>query len=135
LIEDENERVIAEIVEQANLRNLDKMLEYFADDVTAQWPWGEKWGKEDIREIFKRSFKIWSDGVYRVNRVISKGDIVAAEVHWTGVQTGEWVRFGIPATGRSVELVEVWIVDLVGGKVKVFKVFYNPDLVVQQLRK
>ena len=131
----ENEEVIAKIVEQANLRNLDRMMECFANDVTAQWPWGGKWGKKDIRDIFERSFKIWSDGVYRVDRLISKGDMVVAEVHWTGVHTGEWARYGIPATGRRVELMEVWIADIMGGKVTTFKVFYNPELVVQQLRK
>ena len=138
MTENENKTVIGKIVEQANLRNLDEMLEYFTDDVTAQWHGGERRDKKGIRELFERSFTIWSDGIYRVDRMISEGDTVVAEVHWTGVQTGEsvvGVYAGIPATGKRVELVEVWIVDFEDGKAKVFKFFYNPDMVVQQLQE
>ena len=57
-----------------------------------------------------------------------------AEIHWTGVHTGEDYA-GIPATGKRVEMVAVWIVDFKDGKVKVFKVFINPGMVVQQLQE
>ena len=80
------------------------------------------------------SFTMWSDGIYRVDRVIAKGDTVVAESHWTGVHTGEDYA-GIPATGKRVEMVEVWIVDFKDGKVKVYKGFYNPGMVVQQLQE
>lgn len=131
----ENEKIVAKMVEYANERNLDRMMESFSEDVSAQWPYAmEKWAKKDIRAIFERSFKIWSNGVYRIIRLVSSGGTVVAQVHWAGVQTGDWPRYGIPATGRRVELVEVWIMELVGGRVRVYEVFYNPDLVVQQLR-
>ncbi len=66
--------------------------------------------------------------------MISEDDTVVAEVHWTGVHTGEDYA-GIPATGKRVEMVAVWIVDFKDGKVKVYKVFYNPDMVVKQLQE
>jgi len=134
LTESENEKIIGKIVELANLRKPDEMMEYFTDDATAQAAGGEKRDKKGIRELFEGSFPIWSDSVYRVDRMISKGDTVVAEVHWTGVHTGEDYA-GIPATGKRVEMVGVWIVDFKDGKVKVFKVFYNPDVGVQQLQE
>jgi predicted ester cyclase len=135
LAEKGNERVIAKIVEQANLRNIKRMMECFADDVVAQWHRGEKWDKKGVHDMFEGSWDIWSEGIYRIDRVISKGDTVVAEVHWSGVHTGDWVSHGIPATGKRVELVEVWIVDFGDGKVKVYNVFYNPEMVVKQLRE
>ena len=78
LTESENKTVIGKIVELANLRKLDEMLEYFTDDVTAQWHGGERRDKKGIREIFENSYTIWSDGVYRVDRMISEGDMVVA---------------------------------------------------------
>ena len=135
MTESENEKIIGKIVELANLRKLDEMMEYFTDDVTAQAAGGEKRDKKGIREeFFEGSFPIWSDSVYGVDRMISKGDTVVAEVHWTGVHTGEDYA-GIPATGKRVEMVAVWIVDFKDGKVKVFKVFINPGMVVQQLQE
>ncbi|MCW4050562.1 MAG: ester cyclase [Candidatus Bathyarchaeota archaeon] len=134
MTESENEKIIGKIVELIDLRKLDEMLEYFTDDVTVQTVGGEKRDKKGLRELFEGSFSIWSDGVYRVDRMISKGDTVVAEVHWTGVHTGEDVA-GIPATGKRVEMVAVWIVDFKDGKVKVFKIFYNPDMAVQQLQE
>ena len=134
MTESENEKIIGKIVELANLRKLDEMLEYFTDDVTAQVNGGEKPDKKGIREMFEGSFPIWSDSAYRVDRMIAKGDTVVAEMHWTGVHTGEDYA-GIPATGKRVEMVAVWIVDFKDGKVKVFKVFYNPDMAVQQLQE
>ena len=48
LTESENETVIGKIVELANLRKLDEMLEYFTDDATAQVNGGEKRDKKGI---------------------------------------------------------------------------------------
>jgi hypothetical protein len=62
--ESENEKIICKIVELANLRKLDEMLEYFTDDVTAQTVGVEKRDKKGIREMFEGSFPIWSDSVY-----------------------------------------------------------------------
>ena len=95
MTESENEKIIGKIVELANLRKLDEMLEYFTDDATAQVNGGEKPDKKGLREDYA----------------------------------------GIPATGKRVEMVAVWIVDFKDGKVKVFKVFYNPDMAVQQLQE
>jgi predicted ester cyclase len=135
MAEKENERVIAKIVEQANLRNINGMMDYFADDVVAQWHGGEVWNKKGVHDMFEGSWDIWSEGIYRIDRMISKGDTIVAEVHWSGVHTGDWVSHGIPATGKRVELVEVWIVDFKDGKVKVYKVFYNPEPVAQYLKE
>ena len=134
MTESENEKIISKIVELANLRKPDEIMEYFTDDVTAQAAGGEKRDKKGIRELFEESFPIWSDRVYGVDRMISKGDTVVTEIHWTGVHTGEDYA-GIPATGKRVEMVAVWIVDFKDGKVKVFKVFINPDMAVQQLQE
>ena len=133
MTESENEKIIGKIVELVNLRKLDEMLEYFTDDVTVHRFGVEKRDKKGLREMFEGSFSTF-DGVYRVDRMISEGDTVVAEVHWTGVHTGEDYA-GIPATGKRVEMVAVWIVDFKDGKVKVFKVFYNPDMAVQQLQE
>jgi steroid delta-isomerase-like uncharacterized protein len=134
LTESETKTVIGKIVELVNLRKLDEMLEYFTDDVTAQTVGVEKLDKKGLRELFEGSFSLWSDGVYRVDGMISKGDTVVAEVHWTGVHTGEDYA-GIPATGKRIEMVAVWIVDFKDGKIKVWKIFYNPDMAVQQLQE
>ena len=134
MTESENEKIIGKILELANLRKLDEMMEYFTDDRTAQAAGGEKLDKKGVRELFEGSFPIWSDSVYGVDRMISKGDTVVAEVHWTGVHTGEDYA-GIPATGKRVEMVAVWIVDFKDGKVKVFKAFINPGMAVQQLQE
>jgi len=134
LTESENEKIVGKIVELVDLRELDELLEYFTDDVTAQAAGGEKRDKKGVRELFEESFPIWSDSVHRVDRMISKGDTVVAEIHWTGVHTGEDYA-GIPATGKRVEMVAVWIMDFKDGKVKVFKAFINPGMVVQQLQE
>ncbi len=133
MTESENKTVIGKIVELVNLRKLDEMLEYFTDDVTVQAVGGEKRDKKGLREMFEGSFSTF-DGVYRVDRMISKGDTVVAGVHWTGVHTGEDYA-GIPATGKRFEMVAVWIMDFKDGKVKVWKIFYNPDMAVQQLQE
>ncbi len=133
MTESENEKIIGKIVELANLRKLDEMLEYFTDDVTVHRFGVEKRDKKGLREMFEGSFSTF-DGVYRVDRMISEGDTVVVEVRWTGVHTGEDYA-GIPATGKRFEMVAVWIVDFKDGKVKVWKIFYNPDIGLQQLQE
>jgi ketosteroid isomerase-like protein len=104
LTENENKTVIGKIVELANLRNLDEMLEYFTDDVTAQWHGGERRDKKGIREIFENSYTIWSDGVYRVDRMISEGDMVVARAS----------RFGRSRPSRGSN-----------GKVYIYMIYYS----------
>lgn len=129
--ESENERVVREITEALNRRDLDAVMDHIADDVTYVEASGNRRNKEELRRQFASTLRIFPDSRFRVDHMVSQGNTVAAELTMTGTHKGEWA--GIPATNKKVEVPGVHIYDFEAGKVKLWKLYYNVRRLRQQL--
>ena len=109
MIEGEYEKIVKEIFEAYNRRDIDFIINNFADDLIFVLPSGETMGKDGLPQAYSNLFDVFQDGRWSTPRVISKGNVVAVEILVEGTHTGEFL--GIPATGKKIDVHVVWFVD------------------------
>ncbi len=71
-------------------------------------------GPEEMKGTVRMVGCGFPDNVHRIEEVIAEGDTVVARVTLTGTHEGEFM--GIPPTGRKIEITEIHIYRLEGGK-------------------
>jgi predicted ester cyclase len=103
----------AELWSNGNLAGADEL---YSPDFVCHTVAGPEWrGLEGIKGEVRRhrtSFPNWNE---RVEDIIAEGDKVVIRFTSTGTQRGEFE--GIAPTGRKVQIQEVAIYRLVGGKI------------------
>ena len=104
-----NEKIVKELFEAYNSRDIDFIINSFADDLIFVSPSGETIGKDELPQVYSMLFDVFQDGKWSIPRVISKGNVVAVEILVEGTHTGEFL--GIPATGKKIEVHAVWFID------------------------
>ena len=132
LTERENEKIVQKIIEAVNRHDTDAMMGHVADDVMRVGASGTRYDNEGIRKEFADVLASFPDISIRVDRMMSKGNTVWTEGSFSGTHKGE--LFGIPATNKKVGWQVVWIFDFEAGKVKLWKEYFNFQIVIQQLR-
>ncbi len=109
MIEGEYEKIVKEIFEAYNRRDIDFIINSFADDLIFVLPSGETIGKDGLPQAYSNLFDVFQDGRWSTPRVISKGNVVAVEILVEGTHKGEFL--GIPATDKKIEIPAVWFID------------------------
>ena len=109
MTESENEKIVKEIFEAYNRRDIDFIINHFADDLILVLPSGETIGKDELPQAYSMLFDVFQDGKWSTPRVISKGNVVAVEILVEGTHTGEFL--GIPATHKKIVVHAVWFID------------------------
>jgi len=109
MTESEREKIVKEIFEAYNRRDIDFIINSFADDLIFVLPSGETIGKDGLPQAYSMLFDVFQDGKWSTPRVISKGNVVAVEILVEGTHTGEFL--GIPATDKKIEIPAVWFID------------------------
>jgi len=107
--ESDSEKIVKEIFEAYNRRDIDFIINNFADDLIFVLPSGETIGKDGLPQAYSMLFDVFQDGKWSTPRVISKGNVVAVEILVEGTHTGEFL--GIPATGKKIDVHAVWFID------------------------
>jgi predicted ester cyclase len=102
MTEHDNKRVVWEIVETINSKDLNTLPDYFADDVTAFLSgFDETVDKEGMLECWAGWYAPFPDLMYHMDRMVSQGDTVVVEATATGTHKGEFL--GISATNKKAE--------------------------------
>lgn len=71
---------------------------------------------EGLRNQVSSHFDAFPDFHFVIGDIIAEGDLVAARVSYKGTHTGsEW--FGLPATGKSIDVTEMMFFRLADGVV------------------
>ena len=109
MTESENEKIVKELFEAYNRRDIDFIINSFADDLIFVLPSGETIGKDELPQVYSMLFDVFQDGKWSTPRVISKGNVVAVEILVEGTHKGEFL--GIPATDKKIEIPAVWFID------------------------
>ena len=130
---EQNERIVRMISKTYNSKDLDAMLEYYADDVTVWMSWGDKVDKSTLRKIMTDWITVFPNGTEHIKRMLSIKNSVIVEKHWKATHHGE--IFDIPATNKEVEFYGAEIFDFEMGKIKQQKLFWNFRNLELQLRE
>jgi steroid delta-isomerase-like uncharacterized protein len=128
---------IAEHVYDAYGRgDLDACLRLFAPDCQVTFPGAPPLsGPEQIRPFLQAQLNAFPDGRHNVRRMIEQGSLVAAELVFTGKQTGpyETPSGAIPPSGRQVAFESVDIVDVSAGRISSWRVYLDTASMMAQL--
>ncbi len=133
------ERDARDIFDTANTRDLDKIVDKFADDAIFQVPDQEKpfTGKEAIRSFLKDNYTAFPDWTMTAKSLAVSGNEVLVVDSVTGTHNGPLTGFGgksIAPTHRKIALDEMThIVVNEGGKIKSLRVYANPLSIPRQL--
>ena len=87
-----------------NRHDLDRALEYLADDVTLEQPEGDGQpldGRDAVRRLVQDLYDAFPDCRLDIQTIIAEGETVAAEYIFRGTQTGEYR--GVQAQRQGVE--------------------------------
>jgi len=107
-------RFLEEAFNRGNLRVLDEVLA--PDYVFHDAPAGSPQGPEVIRRTVTRFRTGFPDLRITIEEMVAEGDKVAARATTRGTHLGEF--FGIPATGKRVEMQGLTMVTVRDGRVR-----------------
>jgi len=130
--EQANEEIVKRIYELSNRGDLDAVWDLLADDVTYIDASGTIHDKKVARKFIDGVLEIFPDCKAHVDRMIAQGNTVIVEYTDSATHTKE--VHGIPPTNKKIEWSGVDIWDLKDGKVKLYRNYSNPNILMQQLR-
>ena len=78
-------------------------------------PPGMQHGIEGHKAVVRLFRSVFPDLEWRIDDLIAEGDKVAARTTMRGTQRGEF--FGVPPTGRAVEMAGIHVVRIIDGKI------------------
>ena len=116
-----------------NSGNITQLLTHYNDDIVfVNIAMGERYdGKEAVRGFLERLFTAVPDLELDVTLRVPKGKYVAEEYHIRGHHRGEF--FGIPATGKYLDIPCVSMVELRDGKLKEDHFYFDVVTVMRQM--
>jgi len=113
---EENKNIVRRYQEAYNKNDFDALAELVAADVlTPNIISGMPPGLEGAKVVHQTTLIGMPDYHTVIEDLIAEGDKVAARVTMTGTHTGDF--WGIPPTGRRVNLTAIYIVRIKDGKI------------------
>ena len=113
---EENKNIVRKYQEAYNASNFDALDELVAADVlTPNMTSNMPRGLEGAKLVHQKTLTGMPDYHTAIEDLIAEGDKVAARVRITGTHTGDF--YGIPPTGRHIDLTGMYIVRIADGKI------------------
>jgi predicted ester cyclase len=111
-----NKNIVRRYQDAYNTANYETLAEVMVADVrTPNIVSGMPSGLEGAIAVHQRTLLGMPDYLTTIEDLIAEGDKVVARVTMTGTHTGEF--WGVPPTGRRVNLTAIYIVRIAGGKI------------------
>jgi steroid delta-isomerase-like uncharacterized protein len=111
-----NKNIVRRYQEAYNTANYEALAEVVAADVhTPNVVSGMPAGLEGAITVHQTTLLGMPDYLTTIEDLIAEGDKVVARVTITGTHTGDF--WGVPPTGRRVNLTAIYIVRITGGKI------------------
>jgi len=116
--------------------DLEACIRLFAPDCQVIFPGAPLIsGPEQLRPFLQVQLTAFPNGHHRVLRMIEQGSLVAAELVFTGDQTGpyETPAGTLPPSGRQVAFESVDIVEVTAGRIASWRVYIETAAMMAQL--
>lgn len=131
--EQRNLATVAAVVPCWDRHDVPAILAHYDDGIT--WrnvAMGETYvGKERVGAFLTELFLAVPDLTMQITMRVARGDFVAEEYTIRGTHLG--TLFGIPATGRPLELSAVSFVEFAGGRLKVDHFYFDASSILRQM--
>ena len=113
---EENKDIVRRYQEAYNTANYEALDEVVAADVlTPNMISNMPRGLEGAKLVHQKTLTGMPDYHTAIEDIIAEGDKVVARVRITGTHTGDF--YGIPPTGRHIDLSGIYIVRIADGKI------------------
>ena len=113
---DENKEIVRRYQEAYNTADYDALAEVISADVsTPNMISSMPRGLEGAKLVHQKTLTGMPDYHTAIEDLIAEGDKVVARVRITGTHTGDF--YGIPPTGKHIDLSGIYIVRIVEGKI------------------
>lgn len=132
LIELENERLVRRANHAFSTKDLEGVLNCYADDAIQYEPFIAKpiVGQQELKKYFEGSFRYFPDETIRIDQLISTGDWVVGKWRCQGTHSGDFL--GMPATGRRFDVPEATIYEIRAGKIQNLWVLVDSGTIAKQ---
>lgn len=94
-------------------------------------PKGEIHGPDGLERYIRAVTPAFPDMQMTLDEMVSRDNVVLTEDTFTGTHDGE--LFGLPPTGRNIEVTEMQKYHIVDGKIETQAVYYNVEDIKSQL--
>jgi steroid delta-isomerase-like uncharacterized protein len=128
--------LVDQTVAAFNSGDVDAFCAFYTDDATLVAPDGTYSGREAITEMWTASRASFPDEKLTVSLTVEDGDKVVSEWTWTATNTGELTLpdgTTIPATGKSVSINGMDVVEIENGRVTSHRLYYDNMAAFAQL--
>ena len=115
---EQNKALVRQMVDEIfNQGNLSQADEFLASDFAEreELPPGIPRDREGVKQLTTMLRSAFPDFKATIDDIVAEGDKVVARVTMTGTHTGDF--WGVPPTGRQVNLTAIYIVRIAGGKI------------------
>jgi len=129
----ENATVVRRFAEEVITQgDIDSAARFVWEDVVEQVPLpGQGPGLEGLKDILRGMRSAFPDLTFSITEQISEGDKVASRFEWTGTHQREF--FGVPATGRPVQVWGIVIDRLEEGRIRDTRIIMDTLGLMMQL--
>ncbi|WP_242085188.1 nuclear transport factor 2 family protein [Aestuariivivens sediminis] len=117
------------IINEANLDLINNAN--FTEDITLVSSPENIVGIDDFKAYYSNFITGFSDVTFDIKAVFGQGENLVKHWHYTGTHTGDF--FGIPATGKTVDLEGVTLVKMKDGKIAQEQDFMDNLVFMEQL--
>jgi steroid delta-isomerase-like uncharacterized protein len=128
-----NIEALHEMLRGFNSRDAQRMLAVFNEDM--EWldvPMEQSYrGHEEVEEFLAKLFVAFPDVHYALKEVVAEGDLLAAKFTMYGTHLGRF--YGIPPTGRRVELPCLSIIEMRDGKFVYDHCYFDTGMCLRQM--
>ena len=127
----ESEKVVEKLLEAGNTGDVENFFRLVSEDAEYENPITGRTNKEGMRSFHSALWRAFPDTEYGVNRVVSHGDTVLAEVTFRGTQKQELM--GIAPTNKKVEMPLAFVIDVKDGKIRKWSAYFDTGTMMRQL--
>jgi len=128
--------IAARVYDAYGRGDLDACLGLFAPDCQVIFPGAPQLvGPEQLRPFLQAQLTAFPNGHHKVRRMIEQGSVVAAELVFSGDQTGPYATpaGAIPPSGRQVSFESVDIVEVSAGRIASWRVYLDTAAMMAQM--
>jgi steroid delta-isomerase-like uncharacterized protein len=122
-------RFVEEVINQGRLEQADELV--VTDFVELDPLPGQQPGREGLKEVIGQMRAAFPDIHWVLSEQVAEGEKVVSRFTWSGTHRGTF--FGVPATGKSINVKGVVIDRIVKGKMVDSRILMDGLSMMQQL--
>jgi steroid delta-isomerase-like uncharacterized protein len=116
----QNEELGNSFIEALNAKDIGTLASLFTEDSSYEEVCSGRFykGREAIANYIKATFEGIPDSNFKIVTIVADDKHATVEWIWTGTNTVGWPVMNLPATGKSLNLKGISIMDIDNGKIK-----------------